>query len=59
MTREDAIREALRIQTARQCAEGRHVRGCEHRPLSPWVARAIENRLPASDRSGNIYTVKG
>lgn len=59
MTREDAIREALRIQTARQCAEGRHVAGCEHRPLSPWVARALGHHLPASDRTGRIYTVKG
>lgn len=58
VNREDAIRHALEVQTARQCAEGRHVAGCPHRPLSPWVRRALGHSLPATDRTGRIVTIR-
>ena len=56
VTHDEAVREALRIQTERQCSSGRHVAGCPHRPLSPWVRNAVANRLPASDQTGRIFT---
>jgi hypothetical protein len=61
MTREQAISRAEAhgraeaLQMARQCETGRHVIGCAHRPVSPWVARALGMTLPPSAHGARAY----
>lgn len=51
-TTTEAIVAARIRQIARQCAAGRHTPGCAHRPISPWMRRAMglsPDTLPAKE----------
>ena len=53
-TTEQARQAALREQTERQCATGRHVLGCPHR-VTRWYERAQTGTLPADAHGARAF----
>lgn len=51
MTSQQARAESIRVQFERQCAAGRHVMGCPHRPINcRWAELELAHVLPPKEK---------